>query len=486
MKLSLVLVAVLASSSQVLARVSGNTGIAKAVPRNCNKDRDREPPTWLLGAAPPAQAVSDFEFKMDPGWACILGGSLAHLVYGTLYAFGNFISYLPSSLRHFDGLEHPGAAPDALYVIPLTLVAQAIAMPFGPGLVAKHGPVKTQLLGSLLVAASVYAASFQKTLGTFCLFYSLLFGAGVGLGYTAPMLAGWKWKPNEKGLVSGGILTGFGIGGFIFSLIGTSIVNPNGLNAVKGKFPKEVYDNFPKMLRTLAALYAVTASVGSLLLTEPPAVKSTSNKTNAAATTANGVSVSEALKTPQFWMMWAMIISSGSAGLTVSSIYKQFAAGAPELTGDGFQAMVGAAGALFNGFGRLGWGLLADKIGFKKSFTFLTLAQMTLMATYSHSTFSRAAFAANTCLLFLCLAGNLALMPSAAQRMFGPRAGATIYGVMFSAFGIASVGGSALTKALAASYGWSGTFNVLAACSALATIIVTNLQPIASLKGSAV
>jgi hypothetical protein len=38
------------------------------------------------------------------------------------------------------------------------------------------------------------------------------------------------------------------------------------------------------------------------------------------------------------------------------------------------------------------------------------------------------AFAANTCMLFFCLAGNLALMPPATQRIFGPKAGATIYG----------------------------------------------------------
>ena len=61
----------------------------------------------------------------------------------------------------------------------------------------------------------------------------------VGLGYTSPMIAGWKWLPNQKGLVSGVILTGFGAGGFFFNLIGTKFVNPNGLDVVAGKFPEE-------------------------------------------------------------------------------------------------------------------------------------------------------------------------------------------------------------------------------------------------------
>lgn len=432
-------------------------------------------------------AAAQQSFSLLPGGlGCILGGALAHLTLGTLYCWGNFLSYAPSSLRFFDGLEHPGQQADALYVIPMTLLAQASAMPFGPTLVAKIGSARTLLLGSLLTAFGVYAASFQKRLGLFMFFYSIVFGTGVGLAYTAPMIAGWKWMPDAKGLVSGGILAGFGAGGFIFSLIGTKLVNPSGANPTQGKFPAHVYDAFPMMLRKLAVLYVLTAAIGSLLVSEPTPVASADTKKSAPTPAIAGLTAREALKTRQFWQMWAMIISSGSAGLTVSSIYKQFAASAPQLAGDGYQAAVGGLGALFNGIGRLAWGLLADKIGFKKSFTALTILQMSLMASYSHSTFSKLAFTTNTCLLFFCLAGNLALMPSAAQRMFGPKAGATIYGIMFSAFGIASVFGSSLTKALNSSYGWSGTFGVLSALSALATLIVTFLSPINTLPSSAV
>jgi len=77
--------------------------------------------------------------------------------------------------------------------------------------------------------------------------------------------------PNKKGLVSGGILTGFGAGGFFFSLIGSKIANPNGLNPVNGRFPGEIYDNFPKMLRTLSATYALVSFIGALLVKEPVA-----------------------------------------------------------------------------------------------------------------------------------------------------------------------------------------------------------------------
>ena len=150
----------------------------------------------------------------------------------------------------------------------------------------------------------------MKTLSSFLMFYAVLFGLGIGVSYTSPMMAGWKWLPNKKGLVSGAILMGFGAGGS-FQHNCTNLVNPRKHNPVEGVFPREVYNNFPRMLRTLATLYLVGGLAGSMLVTEP--------KKDAKSTKVPpppGVSVEEALQSPQFWLMWSMIVSSASAGPT--------------------------------------------------------------------------------------------------------------------------------------------------------------------------
>ena len=49
------------------------------------------------------------------------------------------------------------------------------------------------------------------------------------------------------------------------------------------------------------------------------------------------------------------------------------------------KALVGGIGALCNGFGRLFWGTLSDKIGFKTSFITLTLLQSLLHLSYPFS-----------------------------------------------------------------------------------------------------
>ncbi len=113
------------------------------------------------------------------GLACILGGALAHLTLGTFYCWGNFLSYSPPYLRYFTPELRHGGPPDALYVMPFTMIAQAIIMPFGPHLVKHLGAAKTLLLGSWIAALAVYFASFQTRLWPFIAFYSLLFGGGV-------------------------------------------------------------------------------------------------------------------------------------------------------------------------------------------------------------------------------------------------------------------------------------------------------------------
>eukprot|EP01042_Synura_sphagnicola_P008341 gene8341-10692_t len=206
------------------------------------------------------------------------------------------------------------------------------------------------------------------------------------------------------------------------------------------------------MLRTLAAIYGVITLLAALLVSEPQPViapPQPSPEKQAVAPTAvasSGLSVREALFTKQFWQLWFMILFSAGASLNVAAVYKRFAQNAPALHGDQFQALVGGLGALCNGSGRLIWGTLFDLFGFKTCFLALTILQSIIQIIYPYSSTSKEFFVAITCASFFTLAGNFALVPPAVQRIFGPRNGAQIFGVLFSAFAVAVIGGSFLSK----------------------------------------
>jgi len=58
-----------------------------------------------------------------------------------------------------------------------------------------------------------------------------MFPAGIGMVYWTPIMCGWEWFPENKGLISGLVVAGFGFGAFIFGFISTGIVNPNNVPA---------------------------------------------------------------------------------------------------------------------------------------------------------------------------------------------------------------------------------------------------------------
>ena len=57
-------------------------------------------------------------------------------------------------------------------------------------------------------------------------------GCAVGWGYLPALICGWTYWPWHKGRISGMILTAFGFGAFIFSIVGTMIVNPENVAPV--------------------------------------------------------------------------------------------------------------------------------------------------------------------------------------------------------------------------------------------------------------
>lgn len=384
---------------------------------------------------------------------------------------------MPPSMKYFASSAGTGT-PDSLLIIPLGLLAMCIGMPMSATLQASLGLPGAMMFGSLIVSLAVFSSSFVTTLAPFVLLYSILFGFGIGFAYTAPIVAGWRHYPAKKGLVSGFTLCGFGLGGFVFNLIGTALANPNklSLDPITKMFPSEVYDNFPIMLRKLAVIYLVlqTTGAGLLKLTSlpPPAPASKSS-----ATSGKYPTLKSAIFSRPFLFLWTCIVLSSTAGLNTVSVYKMYGNLSPSLKSDAYLAMVGGLGSVANGVGRANWGVAQDKVGFSKLFTVLTVTQSLVMLNYKRTVGNRFLFTSATMVLFLCMGGNFAMAPGACAKLFGPDLGPKVFSVLFSSFATAAVGGSYINKALMGK-GFDFIFKVMAIMSFMASGLVKTLGPI--------
>ncbi|EOD26287.1 hypothetical protein EMIHUDRAFT_115078 [Emiliania huxleyi CCMP1516] len=158
----------------------------------------------LVAARGGKRAAAAEEEATARGVAGLVGGILIHLACGSMYTWGNLVSYAPPHLKYWAGAVGSGPA-DAQLVLPLILVSQMTGMPLGPLLEKKLGPTLTALLGALMMGIGVMAAATAPSLASFCVCYAVVFGLGVGVAYQMPIIAGGRWFPAKKGVVTGSV-----------------------------------------------------------------------------------------------------------------------------------------------------------------------------------------------------------------------------------------------------------------------------------------
>jgi len=102
--------------------------------------------------------------------------------------------------------------------------------------------------------------------------FSTGFGLLKGATQATTLRAGWSHLPSRKGFVTGVILSGYGVGGFIFSIFFQQLANPNQVAAVRdakdGKlyFGKEIADRYPVVHLDICITWTIIILVGASLI----------------------------------------------------------------------------------------------------------------------------------------------------------------------------------------------------------------------------
>ena len=307
-------------------------------------------------------------------------------------------------------------------------------------------------------------------------------GAGIGFAYVCPIAALVKWFPEQKGLVSGIAVAGFGLGAYLFSQKWGAL----GYIGSQGIFPFFIRHG-------LVCIVAVTA--GALLLSNPPSTEPAASKAVQPDSTWQ-----ETLKNPAFYLLWLMFFSGAMAGLMVIGIIKVFAgeqlvSAALEagrvLTGEESKALMmkGAATvgllAIFNAVGRIVWGFTSDKIGRTPTMVAMFLLQAGIMFFLAGMK-TEAALSIGAALVGFNFGGNFALFPSLTADLFGAKNLGVNYGWVFTSYGIAGVVGIAagnfakvLTGSYAAAFTMAAVLCLLSAGLAIVLhVMLKNKKPI--------
>ncbi len=282
-------------------------------------------------------------------------------------------------------------------------------------------------------------------------------GVGLGLGYISPVSTLIKWFPDRRGMATGMAIMGFGGG----ALIGSPLANVL-MNYFKSGSGVGVWQTFVVMGCGYFC-YMIAGAFGYRL--PPHGWKPdgwTPPSTTKAMITSGNVDLKNAHKTPQFWLIWAVLCLNVSAGIGVigmaspmlQEIFGGSLLGKPEL---GFAqldagqktAIAGiAAGfaaflSLFNIAGRFFWASLSDKLGRKLTYFIffgLGIALYSLAPTFAHMG-SKALFVAAFCIILSMYGGGFATVPAYLADMFGTQFVGAIHGRLLTAWSTAGIVG---------------------------------------------
>jgi MFS family permease len=143
-------------------------------------------------------------------------------------------------------------------------------------------------------------------------------GIGLGLGYISPVSTLVKWFPNRRGMATGMAIMGFGGG----AMIGSPLANLL-MNHFKTPTSVGVWQTFV----VLGLCYFVYMTAGAFGYRVPPEGWSPDGwippATQKAMITANHVALKHAHKTPQFWLIWAVLFSTSRRGSGSSARHRR-------------------------------------------------------------------------------------------------------------------------------------------------------------------
>jgi MFS family permease len=313
--------------------------------------------------------------------------------------------------------------------------------------VEEGGPRRAMFTAALCWAGGFFLSAigvYTHMLWLIYIGYGVLGGCGLGIGYISPVSTLIKWFPDRPGMATGMAIMGFGGGAFIASPLSVWLL---------GKFTTATHIGVAETFITLGCVYFFFMVVGSIIVRVPaPGWKPegyVAPTQSVGLITRNDVFVYDALKTPQFWLIWWVLCLNVTAGIGVLG---QASAMSQEMF-PGHITAIAAAGfvglmSLFNMGGRFFWASTSDYIGRRNTYFVFVVLGFCLYCTvpYAGSMGSVALFVCCFLIIISMYGGGFATVPAYLRDMFGTRYVGAIHGMLLTAWSAAGVFGPVLVN----------------------------------------
>lgn len=358
-------------------------------------------------------------------------------------------------------------APDMFTALLLATVVVTLAAPFLGALVDRVGARRMILTGLALQAAVIASFYFQTaSMATFYLRYMLVALLGLGATHVAFTRVVSLWFDRRRGLALGITLSGLGVGGFIWPLLSQWAIDTYGW----------------RLAYLVVAAAIVVVGMGAVLLVVRDTPQSMgllpdgdpAPPDSAAATASGGgLTMGEALRNRNFWLMFGAFLL---IGISVTSVQLHLV---PLLTSRGVTPMRAATAlsvlAVALVVGRLGAGWLMDRFFAPRVAIAFLVGPIVAVLLLASGTSGTAAFVAGV-LTGLAAGAEVDVAAYLTSRYFGLRHFSSVYAWFYSAYSLGAGVGPRITAGAVASFGgYAEILYLHAALLVMAALLLSRL-----------
>jgi len=341
----------------------------------------------------------------------------------------------------------------------ILIVLQTFFSPFQGYLVDRFGPRLLLSIGAILTGLSWILSAKVNTVVGIYLTYGLFGGLGTGIVYVGIVGLMVRWFPASRGFAVGMVAAGYGFGAILTTFPISSTLASSGYQ------------------HTLTVFGYIIGAVGLIAaqgLRMPDAMISA---VKTAVTQANiGVAPKAMLKTPVFWLMFAMMTMMSTSGLMVISqmgaFAKDFGVANAMVWGMAALPLALTIDRVTNGLTRPLFGWISDRYGRENTMFIAFGLEAIAMTGWLYFRNDPVMFVILSGIVFFGWGEIFSLFPSTLTDTFGEKYATTNYGFLYMAQGVGSILGGPIAALVYASTGsWLPVFGLMILLDASAALL---------------
>ena len=422
-----------------------------------------------------------------------------HLCIGSVYAWSVFNTPLTRDLGVVASSANDWSLSSVVWIFSVAIVCLGLAAAFAGKWLEKVGPrfvgvVAAFFWGGGFIVGSIGISTHQLWL--LYLGYGVLGGFGLGLGYVSPVSTLIRWFPDRRGMATGLAIMGFGGGAMIGAPLISALLEtfqraPEYLGAENmvalvteegRRFAETAAGKVEVVIASAnqaasfggeAGVYVVgtgeTGAAATFLTLgiayfivmmfasfqyrvpkegwKPEGWQPKAEASSKGMVSRNHVHIDQALKTPQFWLLWIVLCFNVTAGIGVIGVAKTMI---NEIFGNLAIVTAGFAGtyvlmiSVFNMVGRFFWASTSDYIGRKNTYhCFFVIGTLLYLSipfwAGMGNTTALIGFYIATMIIFTMYGGGFATIPAYLADLFGTLHVGGIHGRLLTAWSTAGV-----------------------------------------------